>query len=158
MEVQEVADDPGFDVHLAHKYFSADCFNRAWQLIEKPGRTPEEDEEMTRLCQASIWHWTQRPDCTARNMSIGYWQASRILAILGRAEEARRYARLCLEHSRKETPFFVAYGHEALARAEKAAGNHEQAGVHRAEAFRLAGMIDDLEDRTLVLEDLKSLV
>lgn len=152
-----MADDPGFDVHVAHKYFSADCFNRAWQLIEKTGRSPEEDEEMIRLCQASIWHWTQRPDCAARNMSIGYWQASRIFAILGRAEEARRYARLCLEYSREETLFFIAYAHEALARAEKVAGNHGQAEVHRAEALRIAGMIDDLEDRNLVLEDLKSI-
>ncbi len=34
---------PDFDVVAAHKHFSASCFNKAWDLIEKKNRTPEED-------------------------------------------------------------------------------------------------------------------
>lgn len=149
--------DPGFKRSDAHRHFSADCFNKAWDLIEKPSRTPEEDEEMIRLNQASIWHWTQRPDCEAKNMSVGYWQASRIRAILGRVEEARRYGRLCLEQSRDEPPFFLAYAHEALARAEKIGGNREAAERHRAEAVRLAGMVEDLESKKQLLADLETI-
>ena len=82
---------PEIDVAAAHKYFSAYCFNAAWGLIDNKNRTHQDDEEMTRLCQASIWHWTQREDCTDKNLSIGYWQASRVYALLGQADDARRY-------------------------------------------------------------------
>ena len=90
---------PDFDVVAAHKYFAVECFNTAWNLIDRPNRTDAEDEEMLRLGMASVWHWTQRPDCTPENLSVGYWQVSRIYAILRRAEDARRYAQLSLEAS-----------------------------------------------------------
>src|SRR5262245_27775596 len=114
-----MAQDPGFDTAKAHRYFSANCFNKAWEFIEKPDRTPDEDEQMIRLSQASMWHWTQREDCKRQNLSIGYWQLSRVYAIAGRPDDARRYGQLCLEHSREEPPFYLGYAYEALARAEK---------------------------------------
>jgi len=52
-----------FDVSAAHKYFSANCFNMAWDLIEKTNRTPEDERLMVALNQASIYHWLQRDDC-----------------------------------------------------------------------------------------------
>ena len=86
---------PEFDVKSAHKYFSAHCFNSAWGLIDKKDRTAEEDQQMIDLVQASIWHWTQREDCTDQNMSTGYWQASRIYALIGQADNARRFRSEC---------------------------------------------------------------
>ncbi len=151
-----VADVPSFDVSEAHRYFSADCFNKAWELIEKTNRTPAEDEEMIRLNQTSLWHWTQRDDCKGTNISIGYWQASRIHAILGRAEEARRYGQLCLEHSRQESPFLQAYANEALMRAAIAAGDSAAASQYRIEALRLAADVTDSEERDLILNDLRA--
>lgn len=41
------------DVAAAHRYFSVECFNRAWDLIDKPDRTELDDEEMVRLSLAS---------------------------------------------------------------------------------------------------------
>ena len=75
---------------------------------------------MLRLSLAATWHWTQRPDCTSTNLSIGYWQTARIYALLGQAENARRYAQMCFEVSQQPgvKPFFLAYAYEALARAE----------------------------------------
>ena len=148
--------DPSFDLTSAHRYFAADCFNKAWELIRKTNRTPADAEQMIRLSQASLWHWTQRDDCQASNMAIGYWQASRIYAILGRAEEARRYGQLCLEHGRQESPFLHAYAYEALMRAESVAGNTTVAEQYRAEALRLAADVMDSEDRALILDDLKT--
>jgi hypothetical protein len=153
-----VTQDPGFDAVKAHRYFSADCFNKAWELIEKSGRTPEEEEQMILRSQASLWHWTQREDCTEDNLSIGYWQVSRIYAILGRSAEARRYAALCMQHTPQEKPFLLAYAHEAAARAEKSAGNTDQVVEHRAAAVALAGSIDDEEDRNYLMKDLETLL
>ena len=152
-----MARDPEFDLSKAHRYFSAFCFNAAWEFIEKPNRTPEEDEQMIRLSQASIWHWTQRDDCKPANLATGYWQASRVHALAGHAEDARRYARLCLENTNKEEPFSHAYAYEALARAEKVAGNAGLAAKHKAEAARLAAAIEAADDRKLLTDDLETI-
>jgi hypothetical protein len=149
--------DPGFDTEKAHRYFSADCFNRAWEFIDKADRTPHDEEEMIRLSQASIWHWTQRADCKRSNLSVGYWQASRALAIAGRGPEARHYAQLCLDQSKGETPFLLSYAYEALARAEKVAGNASLMAKYKAEAARLAEKVDDTDDQKLLVDDLATL-
>lgn len=148
---------PTFDVAAAHRFFSADCFNKAWDLIGKGSRTIEEDEEMIRLNQASMWHWTQRADCSDRNMSIGYWQASRIYAIIGRADESRWYGQLCLRCSKRESPFYTAYAHEALARAERVAGNSAEVEKHLSEARRLAQAVTDPEEKKLLMDDLDTI-
>ena len=83
-----------FDHQAAHKYFSTHCFNRAWDLIEKSERTPDEAEEMIRLSLASQYHWSQREDASSKTASIGFWQTSRIYALLGLADNARRFPAL----------------------------------------------------------------
>ena len=152
-----MADNPSFDTEHAHKYFSANCFNTAWQLIEKPDRTPDDDEQMIRLAQASLWHWTQRSDCTDKNLSIGYWQASRVYALLGEVENARKYAQCCLDKTPADEPFFLGYAYEALARAESIADNGAKAKEHLAEARRHAEGVRDAEDKQLLVNDLKTL-
>ena len=145
---------PDFDLEAAHRYFSAHCFNSAWDLIDKSTRTPEEDEGMIQLNQASMWHWSQRADCSDQNLSVGYWQAARIRALLGQAGEARRYGQLCLQYSKNLEPFYKGYAYEALARAEQVAGNLENAREYADEARRLAEMVSDAEDRKLLMDDL----
>ncbi|NKB68477.1 MAG: hypothetical protein GKR89_15550 [Candidatus Latescibacteria bacterium] len=149
--------DPNFDLAQAHRYFSASCFNSAWDLIDKTDRTPAEDEQMIRLNQTSIWHWTQRQDCTDQTMSVGYWQAARIYALLGRSAQARHYGQLCLQHSREEPPFFLAYAYEALARAEQTAGAVNKAEEYRAEAAWIAEKITDADSKKQLLDDLQTI-
>jgi hypothetical protein len=145
---------PDFDTASAHRYFSAHCFNSAWDLIDKIGRTPEEDELMIQLNQASIWHWSQRADNADKNRSIGYWQASRIRALLGQADEARRYGQLCLQYSGQLEPFYLGYAYEALARAEQVAGNPAEAREYAAEARRLASQVSEAGEKKALLDDL----
>ncbi|MGB3702267.1 MAG: hypothetical protein WA997_13445, partial [Anaerolineales bacterium] len=71
-----------FDQSAVHKYYSVNCFNKAWDLIDKEERTPEDDQEMVRLSHASHYHWTQRPDYSSTKASIALWQTARIYAIL----------------------------------------------------------------------------
>jgi hypothetical protein len=154
-----MADEPNFDLSVAHQHFSSDCFNKAWDLIEKSDRTPEEDEEMIRLSQASIWHWTQREDCTPTNMSVGYWQASRIYAILRQVDNARRYGQLCLETSQGAdiSPFYLGYAYEALARAEMVAGNRERMASYVSRARETAEKISDPDEKQWLLSDLETI-
>lgn len=154
-----MSDKPTFDTVAAHRYFSALCFNQAWDLLDKAGRTLEEDEQMIRLGLASTWHWTQRGDCTATNMSAGYWQTSRIYATVGQADNARRYAQLCLEVSQTEgvAPFYLGYAYEALARAESVAGNRAKALEYLQQARDVADTVPDPESRSWLVADLDSI-
>ena len=147
------------DQKAAHKYFSANCFNKAWDLIDKPDRTPEEDEEMIRLSLASHYHWTQRDDYSLTSASVGHWQTSRIYAILGLAENARRYGQLCLEASRAEDvlPFYLGYAFEALARAEAVAGDRDKSEEFISEAKAAAEKVKKSEDRKALLDDLRTI-
>jgi hypothetical protein len=149
--------NPDFDLAAAHKYFAAQCFNQAWDLIEKPDRTPADDRLMEALSQASIYHWLQRPDCSDQSLSVGYWQASRIQAILGHAPEALRHAQVCLAYSAGLAPFYLAYAHEALTRAQALVGNSEAAADHLKAALQLAAEVKEESDREALLTDLKGL-
>ena len=150
---------PPFEIAAAHRYFAADCFNKAWDLIDKSERTPEEDEQMIGLGQASLWHWTQREDCTDRNMSVGYWQASRIYALVGQADEARRYGLLSLDFGRRSElpPFFVGYSYEALARSEAVAGNRAKMEKHLESAREAADKVSGADEKQQLLDDIATI-
>lgn len=154
-----MSDKKDLDKDAAHKYFSAHCFNQAWDLIDKEDRTPEEDEQMIRLSLASHYHWTQRADYTQKNASIAHWQTSHIYALLGQADNARRYGQVCLEVSQAEDvpPFYLAYAYEALARAEAVAGDREKAKHYISQARSTAEKITKAESKQQLLKDLESI-
>lgn len=148
---------PEFDLAEAHIYFSVQCFNAAWDLIDKPERTLEEGEEMLRLSMASLWHWSQRKDCTNQNMSVGYWQVSRIYTFLGQVENARRYGQLSLAASQGEEPFYIGYAYEGLARAESVAGNTKERDEYLRQARVQAERVSDAEWKKMLQDDLETI-
>jgi catechol 2,3-dioxygenase-like lactoylglutathione lyase family enzyme len=148
---------PNFDLTAAHKYFAAYCFNKAWDLIETKERTAEENRLMVALNQASIFHWLSREDCHAQNLSVGFWQASRIQALLGDADQARRYAQTCLSYSHSLEPFFLGYAFEALARAEFIAGDSMKASKYLEVAKSHAARVERPEDKQLLMRDLSDM-
>lgn len=154
-----MSDSPTLNLPAAHRHFAVTCFNRAWDLIDKPERTPEEDEEMLRLAMVSLWHWLEREDCTAENRSVGFWQVARVYALLGEAARARTYAQQSLEASRGEAipPYCEAFAYEALARAEMVAGNREAVQAHLQQARLCAERLRDPETRQMLLKDLESI-
>lgn len=155
-----MSDEPTFDVQAAHRYFSTECFNRAWDLIEQEDRTPEDEDEMLNLSIASLWHWTQRPDFSAKQRSLGYWQVSRIYAITGRPQNATWYAERCLEATEDAElpPFYLGYAYEAMARAAMASRDRRAAMEYIAKARKLAQQEESEEDRQLLLDDLATIV
>jgi len=154
-----MANSPTFDLEQAHHFFSAECFNRAWDYIEKPTRTPEEDETMLMLSMASFWHWSQRADQTRGNLSVGYWQLSRVHALRRQPNAARRYGQLCLEYSQGEgtLPFHLAYAYEALARAEAIAGNVPDKNKYLQLAHKAGETLNDPETKQQLLADLATI-
>jgi hypothetical protein len=152
-----MAKAPGFDLVEAHRYFAAHCFNSTWDLIEKKDRTPLDDQMMVAMSQASIFHWSQRPDCDDEKMSIGYWQASRVQSLIGNPVEALRLGEICLSYSESLRSFFVGYAHEALARAYTRNGQHEAAALHLAAARRHLALVKDQAARDQLAADLREI-
>ena len=152
-----MAKAPEFDVAAAHRYFAAECFNKAWDLIDKADRTPDEERMMVLLNQASMFHWLSRPDCDDKRLSIGYWQASRIQAVLRNGAEAMRMAELCLAHSRDLEPFYLGYAYEALARASLVAGQRDRAAEYVALSEKQAALVAKEGDRELLRKDLAAM-
>jgi hypothetical protein len=153
-----MADQAQFDLAAAHRHFSAHCFNAAWELMDQPKRTPAQDEEMLRLSLASTWHWTQREDCAASNLSVGYWQTSRIYVLMGQADNARRYGLMALATVRdEEAPFYQGYAYEALARAEALAGDREKTVEYLGLARRAAERVPDDQAREMLEADLNTI-
>ncbi len=150
---------PEFDLDKAHHFFAADCFNNAWHYIDKPSRTAEDGQAMLLLSLASLWHWTQRTDVTPTNLSVGYWQVSRVYALLGQAENARQFGLLSLQESQKEgvLPFYLGFAYEALARAEAVAGDQEKAQSYIALARQAGEKVTDAEEKNMLLGDIATI-
>ena len=139
---------------------AADLFNLVWKLLEKPDRTPEDDETMVHAAHASRFYWGESG--TAKNWARGDWQISRVYATLGRAEPALHHAErclaLCLAHPDDLEPFDLPYAYEALARAHAAAGNRTETERFLGLARQIGERIEDADDRELLLVDLGTIL
>lgn len=147
------------DIQAAHRQFSAQCFNETWDLIMKSDRTPKQDDEMLASTMASYWHWTRREDYAPGNASVGFWQISRVFALLGQPENAKRFAKRSLEVTigTDVGPFYVGYAYEALARAESVAGNMAKTKEYLDHAYKLADAVEDNESKKWLLDDLATI-
>lgn len=106
---------------------------------------------------SSLWHWTQRVDVTPRELSIGYWQVSRVYALMGQATNATTFADRALQVSTGLTPFLLGYAHEAAARAARLAGDEARAAHHLALARQCATEETDAGNRTALEKDLATI-
>ncbi|MDE0888955.1 MAG: hypothetical protein OSA40_05805 [Phycisphaerales bacterium] len=137
-----------------HRRYSVACFNAAWELMERTDRSSEDDLRMMECCMASIHHWRGREDCSPKNLSIGYWQASRIASLLGQRDGAVRHAATCLDLSRDLGPFLCGYAEEATARAALIDGDVSRARIHLKEATALCAEVTDPQGRGMLDADL----
>ena len=77
-----------------HHKIAAQCFNKAWDLLDKKSRSNEDNLQMLYLSHASRYHWGLVG--APRNHAVGEWQLSRIYAALGQPQMALWIARSCL--------------------------------------------------------------
>lgn len=132
-----------------HRKMGARCFNRAWELLEKKRRTKEQDREMLQLAHASRYHWGVAG--TARNLTVGEWQISRVYVALGEPRLALEYAVASLSRCEKEG---LAEIHppslEGMARAYSAAGDAKSARLYLSKAKKeLEASGIEAEDRRI---------
>ena len=143
-----------------HRQLGVDLFNKTWTLMDKEGRTLEEDDEMIHCAHASAYHWMHAG--TAANRARSEWQCSRMYTVLGRGEPALHHARRCLEicESSPEAleDWDLPFAYEALARAHAVSGDVGETRRYLELGQAGASKIADQDDRTLVETDLATIV
>lgn len=153
-----MADTPKFNIHEAHKYFSTDCFNKTWDYIDKDGeRSIEENMSMLHTAIASLWHWSQRADVQPAQLSVGYWQVSRVYNLIHQPHNAKTYGMLALKYAEGLKPFYKGYAYETLARAEMIISNRFIMNVHLDKAREMLALIEDEEEKQLLFKDLETI-
>ena len=143
-----------------HRSHGVSLYNDAWRLLEKE-RTSEEDEELLHQAHASAYHWLKAPECEPKNRARSEWMCSRVYAVLGRAEPALHHAERCLAITEANAgnmeEFDLPFAYEALARANRVAGDAAEAKRYEEQAREAADCIADAEDKEIVLSDLATL-
>lgn len=148
-----------FDNQSANQYFSTHFFNKTWDFIDKKQRSEEEVEDMILNALSSLHHWKLRGDATDTNLSISYWQISRVYSLANNPQEAIHYAHKCLEVSKdgKTPPFYLTYAYESLALAFFISGNQTESNQYLQLAYQESEKIIDADSKAMVLVDLESL-
>jgi hypothetical protein len=140
-----------------HKEEAVKCFNATWDLIDKKGRTREDDVNMIHMAHASRYHWGQIG--TALEFSRGEWQISRVYSLLRMGESALFHAkealRLCLDNGIGD--FDLAFGYEAMARAYLILGNQEDKATYIAKAREAARAVANDDDRKYVESEVSTI-
>lgn len=153
-----MSNEPMFKLHEAHIYFSTELFNTTWEYIEQADqRSVDEDMTMLHTAIASLWHWSQREDVTNENLSVGYWQVSRVYNLIKQPHNARTYGLLALKYADGLEPQFKAYAYETLARAEMQVGNRVIMLVYLEKVNEQLALIEGEDDRMLILKYLSSI-
>jgi hypothetical protein len=140
-----------------HKRFAVDLFNATWDLMEKPARTKEEDDEMIHSAHASRYHWGKVG--AQVNLARGEWQLARVYTLLNRPEPAHYHAlrslEICLANNIDD--FDLAYAYEALARVNSLQNKIIECHHYLKHARRAGEAIREQEDRDHFFKDLASI-
>ena len=139
-----------------HKKMAVDLFNRTWDLLDKPDRTPEENDELVHAGHASRYHWGKVG--TALNLARGEQQLSHIYAVLKRAEPALYHGQRAIDICQANgiADFDIAFAYEALARAHAVAGNQPERNRYVELGRAAAAGIAREEDRKYFLSQIET--
>jgi DNA-binding transcriptional MerR regulator len=150
---------PGTGTVSDERTLAAQLFNETWRLLQREGRSQEDDDRMVHTAHASRYHWGQVPTATPAHLARGEWQVSRVYAVLGRSEpaiyHAQRVVDICQANGIGD--WDLAFGYEALARAFAVASDAGAARAFTDKALAAAESIAEDEDRDLLLADLETI-
>jgi hypothetical protein len=144
-------------VMQAHRFFAADYFNKCWDYIDKPERTPEDDLMMIHAAHASRAHWEAVGNVS--NHAVGEWQISHVYAILNNPQEALYYGNACLNVcvNNQIDGFNLGFAYEALARAEMLLDNQQKVDEYLELGTQAAQKVEEIEDQEYLLNELNSI-
>lgn len=143
---------------MDHRQLAVSCFNCAWDYLDQPQRSHDDDLAMIHSAHASRFHWgiAGGPLEWAR----GEWQIARVYAVLGLGESSMVHAKACLKwvESHDLGAFDAAFAHEALARAYIILGQPDRAQDHVHIGLDFAQQLSEVDDRDYALNTLRELM
>jgi hypothetical protein len=146
------------DDQTDHRKLAVGYFNAAWDLIDLPTRTAEQDRDMLSVAAASRQHWVEAGG-TVDNLAVADWQVAHAASLAGFADVALPFAQAAVDRAESaDVPTWLkASMHEGLARAHAAAG--DRMGYEREAALSqsLLETVTETEDRELIESQLASI-
>jgi hypothetical protein len=141
-----------------HQELARSTNGEVWKLLEKEPRTAEDEHIMVDSAHASNYHW--RRTGSVVNLQRGEWLLARVYTVLSHNQEALWHAKACLalteENPGKMQDFDLAYGYEAIARAQALAGAADLAAENKSKARELGEKIAEEESRQWFQADFNS--
>jgi len=137
-----------------HRTFAPRAYNHTWTYLDKDQLTPDDEVEMLTSTFAQRYHW--REVGTPRHWAIADWQISRVAAVTGYFDLARRFGlkALAICEENQLDAFVTGFAHEAIARAAAFVDDVETFEKHLALARESLAQIEDDEDRSTLAADL----
>jgi cation transport regulator ChaB len=127
-----------------HRKTAAECFNSAWDYLEKSERTRDENATMLHLAHASLYHWGIVG--TTRNLAVGNWQLSRIYCAVGDTKLALQFAEVSLGMCESEKLHDVLpSAYEGMARALAVSGDKESGCDYLEKAKKSLASVSNLD-------------
>ena len=132
------------------------AFNRAWELIDTPDRSPGEDDEMLAAAFVSRYLWDSIGG--DEQCAVGDWQIAHVASLLGCAGLALSRAERALERVVRNdwTDWRLASCYEGMARAHATAGNATERDRWAGLCREVVDTLEDAEDRELIASQLAS--
>jgi hypothetical protein len=153
-----MGEEKTYTLDEAHLHFAKTLNGKVWDLLQKPERSPSENELMIYAAHASCYHWLS--EGTGLHHQRAEWLIAHVYTELGLVDPARRHAFRCIdltnEYAALMQDFDIAYAYEGAARACALAGETEEARHYLRLTEEAGRAIRDGEDREIFLGDLNS--
>jgi len=138
----------------ALRRFAVAANNEAWELLERPARSPEETDLMLDAAHAAAWHW-RRIGGTLQHLRAQYLLAT-AHAAAGTGTQAIRHAHAAFASmdaaGAEINAFDRAAVHGSCALAYALLGSADQA-QHSREEYRMAAQaIEEASERDLLMQ------
>ena len=140
--------EPEFDIAQAQRWFAVQLNNSTWAWLENA--EAESDPSILHAAHASCYHWSHAGD--ALNVARALYFIANVEARLKLSEAALQSAHRCLAllaDCSNSADWDHAFGVDALARAQAAAGQQAEAKATRARARGLGDQIVDPQDKEI---------
>jgi hypothetical protein len=133
-----------------HRHLAAATFNAAWDLIEKPDRSADDNALMLLSAATSRWHWAMVGG--PEELAAGDWQVAHVACLLGFSDLALLFARRNLATAVENgwDGWRLASAHEGMARASAGAGDGSARDDHIRRAEEALAREPDEDDRKVI--------
>ena len=141
-----------------HRELAVETYNAAWDLLDSPTRTDEEEDRALTLAFASRYHWGEA-EGEAEQLAVGDWFIGHVAAHLGLAGLAQRFSQRALDRVEAAAidGWLRASVYEGMARAAVCARNEADRAQYTALADAALAEIEDPEEREVIEDQLRSI-